>query len=180
VRTKYQGYAGIADLKIAPKVTAVFPSLVFGGDDRKPLSHIVSGWKDIVKWLWLVRWVTADGSFHFIHGKDIAEVVRHLLVNPQAADEYNRKLVLGNEPITVDRAIKEICQYYGKPSYARLPLSISLTELVIKVFKIQVAEWDRFCMKNRHFTHEKYVNPRSFNLSSYAATIPDLMQAIDN
>ena len=109
IRTKYQCYTQLYKLPIYNKVTTVFPTLVFGGEPNKPYSHLSGGIKDVIKWVDLIRWFKADGSFHYIHARDIAQVIRHLVENnPTEAD--SRDLVLGNKQVTVNEAIKEICK----------------------------------------------------------------------
>jgi nucleoside-diphosphate-sugar epimerase len=161
---------------IASKITTVFPTLVFGGDDTKPYSYLSADLPSIAKYVGLLQWFSADGSFHFIHGKDIAEVVRHLIAHPEIADKFDRRLVLGNKLVTADEGINEICAYFGKKSPLRIPLSIGIANFFIKVFKIQMAEWDRFCLNYRHFTHINPINPATFGLPSYAPTITDIFR----
>lgn len=161
---------------IAAKVTAVFPTLVLGGDDTKPYSFLSADLPQIAKYVGLLQWLSADGSFHFIHAKDIAEVVRHLITHPEIADRFNRRLVLGNQAVTADAAITEICAYFGKKSLFKIPLSVSLANFFIKVFKIQMAEWDRFCLNYRHFTHINPVSPATFGLVGYAPTVTDIFR----
>jgi nucleoside-diphosphate-sugar epimerase len=161
---------------IAAKVTAVFPTLVFGGDDLKPYSFLSADLPNVAKYAGLLQWFTADGSFHFIHAKDIAEVVRHLIAHPEIADKFDRRLVLGNKLVPADEGIREICAYFGKRSPFQMPLSISIANFFIKIFKIQMAEWDRFCLNYRHFSHINPVSPATFGLSGYAPTITDIFR----
>lgn len=95
----------------------------------------------------------ADGSFHFIHAQDIATVVRYLIDHP-AKNDQPRRLVLGQAPSTANQAVEQVCAYLGKKIYFRIPISIALANLIIVLFRIQMAAWDRFCMNYRHFTYE--------------------------
>lgn len=179
IKTKYECFTRLSSLKIASKITTVFPTLVFGGDQKKPYSHLTGGLKDVVKWINLIRWFKADGSFHFIHGQDIAKLVVHLINNPPPENPEkplaeNRLFVLGNEPLTAEQAIKQLCHYFGKKIYFQIPLSINLANFFIKIFKIQMAEWDYFCLNYRHFTYQKYYCPSSFGLENYCSTIEDI------
>ncbi|MBW4635008.1 MAG: NAD(P)-dependent oxidoreductase [Iphinoe sp. HA4291-MV1] len=183
IRSKYEclqqisrlAIAPSGALSIAPKMTTVFPTLVLGGDSNKPYSHITSGIPEVTKYVDLIRFLKVDGSFHFIHGRDIATVVRHLIDNPPKEDE-TRSFVLGQEKLTVDQAIKEVCAYLGKKIYFRIPLSLSLANLIIVLFRIQMAAWDRFSMNYRHFTYQNVVNPASFGLPNYCATMSDVLK----
>ncbi|AFY94110.1 NAD-dependent epimerase/dehydratase family protein [Chamaesiphon minutus] len=161
---------------IASKITTVFPTLVFGGDATKPYSYLSADLPTISKYAGLLQWFSADGSFHFIHGKDIAEVVRHLITHPEIADKFDRRIVLGNQLVQADAGIKEICAYFGKKSLFQIPLSIGLTNFFIKLFKIQMAEWDRFCLNYRHFSATNPVSPATFGLPTYAPTITDIFR----
>jgi nucleoside-diphosphate-sugar epimerase len=176
ITSKYKCFKELSHLPIYPKITAVFPTLVMGGDDRKPYSHLSGGLPDVVKYVDLLRWFTADGSFHFIHGKDIAEVIRYLIAHPEVADKFDRKIVLGTDLVTVDKGVQEICEYFGKKSYFRLPLSIALANFFIKIFNIQMAEWDRFCLNYRHFSYANAVSPATFGLTTHAPKISDIFR----
>lgn len=175
IRSKYECLQQKSQLAIAPKITTVFPTLVLGGDSKKPYSHVTSGISEITKYINLIRFFQADGSFHFIHGKDIASVVRYLIDNPPKEDE-ERSFVLGQEPITANQVIEEVCSYLGKKIYFRIPLSSSLANLIIVLFRIQMAAWDRFCMNYRHFTYKNVVNPGTFGLPNYCQTMSDVLK----
>jgi nucleoside-diphosphate-sugar epimerase len=175
IRSKYDCLHKIPGLAIAPKVTTVFPTLVVGGDSNKPYSHATSGIPEITKYVDLIRFFEADGSFHFIHGRDIATVVRYLIDNPPKEDEP-RSFVLGQKQLSANQAIEEVCAYLGKKIYFRIPLSISLANLIIVLFRIQMAAWDRFCMNYRHFSYQNFINPGSFGLPNYCATVSDVLK----
>ncbi len=178
VRTKYECFSQLPQLAIAPNITAVFPTLVVGGNENKPYSHLAGGLPDVIKWIDLIRWFKADGSFQFIHAQDIARIVLYLVDNPpqHSSKASIDKLVLGNSPLTVNQAVEEICAYSNKRIYFRIPLSIWLANFFIKTFRIQMAAWDRFCLNYRHFTYEHHVNPASFGLKNYCPTLTDVMR----
>jgi nucleoside-diphosphate-sugar epimerase len=182
IRTKYQCFAQLSELKIASKIIAVFPTLVVGGSDNKPVSHLSSGLPEVLRWIDLIRWLKADGSFHFIHAKDIATIVNYLVANHQVnlnqweSEKGVKKLVLGNKPTTIDQAIAEICHYLNKKNYGRIPLSIKLANFLIKVFKIQMDSWSKFSLEYRHFIYQNPVNPATFALGNYCSTITDILQ----
>ncbi|MEC4811998.1 MAG: NAD(P)-dependent oxidoreductase [Scytonema sp. PMC 1069.18] len=174
IRSKYDCLQKIPQLAIAPKVTEVFPTLVIGGDRNKPYSHITSGIPEVTKYIDIIRFLQADGSFHFIHGQDIATVIKYLIDHPPT--EYEpRRYVLGQTPLTVNQAIEEVCAYLGKKIYFRVSLSLALANLIIVLFRIQMAAWDKFSMNYRHFNYKNAVNPASFNLPNYCETISDIL-----
>jgi nucleoside-diphosphate-sugar epimerase len=146
-----------------------------GGDAQKPYSHLSAGLPEFVKWMGLIRFFKADGSFHFIHGRDIAQVVRHLIDHPPQG-QGPRYFVLGQEPLTLNQAVAEFCAYLEKKIYFRIPLSMSLANFLIVVFRLQMAAWDRFCMRYRHFTYENPINPATLELPNYCATIADVLK----
>jgi nucleoside-diphosphate-sugar epimerase len=175
IRSKYDCLHEKSKLAIAPKITTVFPTLVLGGDANKPYSHATSGIPEVKKYINLIRFLEVDGSFHFIHGRDIATVVRYLIDHPSQTNQP-RQFVLGQAPLTANQAVEEVCAYLGKKIYFRIPLSLGLANLIIAVFRIQMAAWDRFCMNDRHFTYEKAINPDSFGLPNYCATMSDVLK----
>lgn len=142
IRSKYQCYLKLPELVIFPKITTVFPTLVFGGDKDKPYSHISAGIQEVVKWMGVIRFLSAEGSFHFIHGKDIALVVSYLINHPPAV-EASRQVVIGNPSLTVDQVIEQLSYYLGLRIFFRIPLSLWLADRIIDWFNIRMDEWDR-------------------------------------
>ncbi|MFQ3627565.1 MAG: NAD(P)-dependent oxidoreductase [Cyanobacteriota bacterium] len=184
IRAKYACHQRLSKLAIAPHITTVFPTLVFGGDSTKPYSHLSSGITDVTKWIGLLRFFRLEGSFHFIHAQDIAQVIAYLVEHPPELDDSGRdrsanrrELVLGSQPITVNQAIADISAYLGKRIYFRLPMPRWLIDLLISVFRIQMSAWDRFCLNYRHFTHRHFVNPSTYGLPMRCATVADLLAA---
>ncbi len=175
VRSKYECLHKVPKLDIAPKVTTVFPTLVLGGEVDKPYSHISPGILEVTKYIDLIRFLQVDGSFHFIHGRDIATVVGYLIDNPPKENQ-SRKLVLGQGQLTANQAIEEVCAYLGKKIIFRIPLSLSLANVIIAVFRIQMDAWSRFCMNYRHFTYKNAINPATFGLPNYCATMSDVLK----
>jgi nucleoside-diphosphate-sugar epimerase len=175
IRSKYICYSKLGQLAIAPRITTVFPTLVFGGGDRYPYSHLSSGIAEVVNWCKLIRFFQADGSFHFIHGKDIAQIVRHLIDHPPNGDQ-SRDLVLGNDRTTVDQAIAETCAYLHQTPMLGISLSPWLINFFIVLFRVQMADWDRFCLNYRHLTHQNVTSPAAFGLTPACATVSDILE----
>jgi nucleoside-diphosphate-sugar epimerase len=175
IKSKYFCHQQIAKLAIAPQVTTLFPTLVFGGDANKPYSHLSAGIKDVTRWIDIIRFLKADASFHFLHAHDIAQVVLYLVEFPPEPG-LGHEVVLGNPAITVNQAVKQICAYLNKRIWFRMPLSIQLANIIIVLFRIQMAEWDRFCLSYRHFTYQQPVNPACFGLPALCPTVADLMK----
>lgn len=175
VRTKYICHERLQTLAIAPKITTVFPTLVFGGDGKKPYSHLSAGLDDVLKWMKLIRFFRIDGSFHFVHAQDIADVVTHLADHPPQAGD-SRELVLGSDAVQVNQAIREICRYLGIPILVQIPLFLQLANIIIVLFRIQMEDWDRFCLSYRHFSYQNPVSPATFGKTPYCATVDELMK----
>ena len=181
VRSKFACYQQLPKLAIAPRIITLFPTLVFGGDAQKPVSHVSSGIADVVRWLDLIRFLQADASFHFIHAQDIARVVCYLIEHPLVAQEFaDRQIVLGSPAITVNQTITEVCAYFHKAIYFQVPLSPWLINLLIRVFRIRMNLWSYFSLQYRHFTYQHPVTPASFGLPTACATIADLLKASES
>ena len=175
VRSKYECMTQLSTLKNLPPITALYPTLVLGGDAHKPVSHLSSGLPLVAKWIGLIRWLKADGSFHFIHGADIATVVNYLVEHPTASEE-TRHFVLGNPAITANEVVEQACKYLHTKIFFRITLSPWLADFFIWLFRIQMAAWDRFCISYRHFTYQNLVNPESVGLPSYCGTVADMLR----
>jgi nucleoside-diphosphate-sugar epimerase len=176
IRTKYDALQQLRRSPIADRLTVLFPTLVWGGDESKRRSHLNSGLPDLLKWSWLLRFIKLDGSFHNIHAQDIAQVVTHLVMQP--GTEYEpQSWVLGGKAYSVNEAIAEVCDYCGQPIGLRIELKSWLLEAVIKLFRIKLASWDRFCLDYRHFVYTKAINPASLGMVPYYATLSDILQA---
>jgi len=175
IRSKYECYQQLAELAIAPRITTLFPTLLLGGDANHPQSHLSSGVAQVAQWAWLLRFLQADGSFHFIHAKDVAQIVTYLIDHPPTVGEP-RQLVLGNPYIKVNQAIEEACQYLNKRIYVRIPLTVGLANFFIALFQIKMSSWDRFCMEYRHSIHQNPITPESFGLPIYCATFTDILR----
>ncbi|TVQ05920.1 MAG: NAD(P)-dependent oxidoreductase [Leptolyngbya sp. DLM2.Bin27] len=174
IRTKYDCHQRLPELPIYNHITTVFPTLVFGGDKDKPYSFISAGLKDVTRWVGLARFFQADAGFHFVHAQDIATVVNYLVGHPSG--EGYREYVLGNPPLSVNQAIAQICDHFGQRIWFRIPLSMWLADVLIKLFRVQMAPWDYFCLRYRHFIYEGAVNPASVGLIPYCTTLADLLR----
>ena len=166
---------------LASRIVAVFPTLVFGGSVQPggalPASYLTAGLNDVVRWLWLARWLRAEASFHFIHAEDIARVCVNLALQPHRANPEPgqgplRRLVLGQPAVTVDDTVTRLCRWRGirRPWFA-INLSGWLIEALIKMLPIKLNAWDRFSILQRHFVHEPISPPERFGLVSLAPSL---------
>jgi nucleoside-diphosphate-sugar epimerase len=191
IRSKYDVLRQVNRVPLAGRITTVFPTLVLGGDEKHPYSHISAGLPDLmketeiirfldkpllkVKPIDLIRFFQAEGSFHFIHARDIAQVVRYLIDHPPESQD-SRWLVLGNEPVTINEVIEEACAYLNKPISYRFNLSPWLANIFIRLFRIEMSAWDRFSFDYRHFTYQNPVNPSTFGMPVYCPNIIDVLK----
>jgi nucleoside-diphosphate-sugar epimerase len=175
IRSKYQAYEHLQTSPLFSKVTALFPTIVFGGNEQFPMTHLTAGLPGVLKWVPLMRFFKMDASFHFIHAKDIAQVVQHFVDAPPQDGDL-RQFVLGNDRRTFNQVVEDLCQYFQVPIYFRIPLYPWLTDFFIKVFRIQIGEWERFALDYRHFTHQNVVNPASFGRKTDYPTLDAVLR----
>ena len=161
---------------IRDRLITVFPTLVFGGAADKPYSHLSKGLKDILKYVPYARFLKTDGSFHFVHAIDIAQIVTHLLTATSVPTSPAR-LVLGMQRLTVHDLITQFCEHLNLKVGWQFELTPWLVDTVIKLFRIEVAEWDRFCIAQRHFTYD-VVSPETFGLVSKYPRLANLLKEV--
>jgi nucleoside-diphosphate-sugar epimerase len=180
IQTKAQCLQQLEQHTYAERTIAVFPTLVFGGavngSSPFPTSYLTAGLRDACQWLWLARWLRADASFHFIHAADIAKVCCHLALtphqhNPEAGQGAVRRLVLGQPKVSVNQTVAALCRWRGVLRPPGIPLWSWLIQLLIKVLPIEINDWDRFSIRQRHFVHDPISPPERFGLRSHAATL---------
>jgi len=172
IRSKYRIYKTIPSLRIADKIITIFPTWVLGGDSRHPYSHALKGILDLAKWFWLIKYFTINLSFHFIHARDMARIVKYLLEN----DRPERAYVLGNEPITATAFLREVGSFYGQKVGFQLPISLTLVQLLAKLTWRLLHPWDIYSMNRKHFIHQT-VQARDFGLPTDLTTIASILQS---
>ena len=172
VRSKYLAHQMIPNLKIKHKVITVFPTMVFGGDNNYPKSHISEGITPCLKYMNILKYIYIDGKFHFLHGKDIAKVSVHLLLNKTNKSEY----VLGNREISVKEALETICKVFNIKQLFKIKISMNVIFLLSKVLRIKIGPWEKHCMENPYMVFDT-VNPESFNLKSSFPTLESVLVA---
>jgi len=173
IRSKYRFYKKLPELKIFPNVITLFPTWVLGGDGKHPYSHASSGILEMRKWLWLIRFFTVDASFHFIHAKDIASIVKFILEN----EVKKKNFVLGNKALTAVELIKETCEFYGQKIGCQIPISLPLVQFLVFITGRKLHPWDLYCLNCRHFVH-RAVNAATFGINSDLQNIKQILEAI--
>ena len=57
----------------------------------------------------------------------------------------------------------------------QIPFSTWLIELLIILLPIQITNWDRFSLRQKHFIHEPVTSPETFGGVSYAKTLSQVL-----
>jgi len=186
IQTKAQCLKELESHQLSTKIIAVFPTLVFGGrldgKSKFPTSYLTEGLRDAYRWIWLARWIKVFSRFHFIHAADIAFICGHLAtsdfipVEPVSGKNI-KKFVLGQPYISIDTAIQTLLRWKGMGKVPQIPLWNWLVELLTFLLPIQITNWDRFSLRQKHFIHEPVTSPETFGGISYAK---DLGQVLHN
>jgi nucleoside-diphosphate-sugar epimerase len=186
IQTKARCLQDLERHPLATRIVAVFPTLVFGGQvgpgDPHPTSYLTAGVGEAIGWLWLAKWLRAEASFHFIHAADIATVCAHLATtphraNPEPGQGAVRRLVLGQAPITVNQAVAKLVRWRrGWRPPVGVDLRGWLIDGLVRLLRIQMNDWDRFSIRQRHFVHEPVSPPERFGLTSYAPTLEAVLE----
>lgn len=175
IQSKYLCVTKLPELQIQNKIHLLYPTVILGGGKNHPLSHAAKELKKVWKYLPYIKYFRMDGSFHFIHAFDIAQIVRFLL-NHQTEE---RSFVLGNPSISIDECIQQLCQMAGirrKRSFDITPLALRFLPLL---YKKRLSSWDAYSLKKRHFLH-KTVNSSSFGLPSEYSTLNNCLHSAIN
>jgi len=184
IQTKAQCLTELEAHQLSTKIIAVFPTLVFGGrldgKSKFPTSYLTQGLRDAFRWIWLARWIKVFSRFHFIHAADIAFICGHLATSnfkpAQAVTGTKiKKLVLGQPYISIDVVIQTLLKWKGMSKVPQIPLWTWLVELLTILLPIQITNWDRFSLRQKHFIHEPVTSPETFGGISYAKTLSQVL-----
>ncbi|MEO1132414.1 MAG: NAD(P)-dependent oxidoreductase [Cyanobacteria bacterium J06639_1] len=170
IRCKYEMLMRRKEVKLRDRLITLYPTLVFGGAKDRPYSHITTGISEVAKWLPLIRFLKVDGSFHFMHAEDIAQVVAYLLDRPAPSPD----LVLGHPAMTVEECVDRVCSFYDKRIYFKIPVPVGLLKAIAVRVGVRLSEWDDHCIEHRHFIHDA-VDTETFQLESRFRSIEHLL-----
>lgn len=173
IRSKYNAYYMIQELPIKDKITVMFPTMVFGGNNLFPKSHITKGVSQAFSYLKYLRFIHVDGAFHFIHSADIAKMSVYFLLNPKKYREY----VLGNSCVSVKDALKVLYSQFNMKPLFRIHVKKWFLNLLTVVFRIKVGPWEKYCMENSFMIFDA-VNPKTFGLKGEFETLDSLVEDI--
>ena len=171
IRSKYEMLMRRSEVKLADRLITLYPTLLFGGSESAPYSHITTGIPDVMAWIPLARFLKLEASFHFIHAADIAQVVACLLQQPILTGDW----VLGNPVLTYEESMKQICGYLKRRIYFRIPVPVKLLRQLAPVWRIQLSEWDDHCIKNPHFVYDA-INPEHFGIPAHYPSLVSLLR----
>lgn len=176
IRSKFLCYEKLQTLPVYDRLTVMFPTLIFGGEKDKPPTHISTGLVQLRRYLQWVRWVRTDGCFHFIHARDVAQILMYYLAHP--GREF-RQFVLGNEVVWLNDAVRELCDYFGvniPPWQLNLtPRRVVFLMRVARWLGVQFIPWDDFCAEYRYFRYEPVIHPRCLELTPHCRTLSELL-----
>ena len=185
IQTKAQCLTELEAHQLSTKIIAVFPTLVFGGridgKSKFPTSYLTEGLREAFKWIWLARWIKVFSRFHFIHAEDIPFICGHLATTDfEPAQTFSqdkiKKLVLGQPHISIDTAIQILLNWKGMRKVPQIPLWNWLVEVLTILLPIQMTNWDKFSLRQRHFIHEPVTYPETFGGKSYAKNLNQILQ----
>ena len=184
IQTKAQCLRELESHHLSTKIIAVFPTLVFGGrldgKSKFPTSYLTEGLRDALRWIWLARWIKLCSRFHFIHAADIAFICGHLATSDfepaqPFSDTKIKKFVLGQPYTSIDVVIQTLLRWKGMSRVPQIPLWNWLIELLTVLLPIQITNWDRFSLRQKHFIHEPVTSPETFGGISHAKTINQVL-----
>lgn len=165
IRAKYLLVEGMEKRAEQARITGLFPTLVFGGRREAPaipFSHFANLLTELWRYVWALRFVSADARFHVVHAADISTVVRHLIDTPPW--DAPARLVLGNPASSVDEMMAELVEQKGKRLRTLYRLKPAHVDFLVRVLPITLSPWDRFCVDHPDQSHPGAVNPASYGL----------------
>ena len=184
IQTKARCLQDLETHQLADRIIAVFPTLVFGGrvDGTSvfPTSYLTEGLAEASRWLWLARWLRADASFHFIHAEDIARICGQFALRPHEPNKEPgqgrlRRVVMGQQAISVDQTVATLCRWRGVRRTPGVPMWPWLIQALIRILPIEINDWDRFSIRQRHFIHSPASTPERFGGTSHAPNLETVL-----
>lgn len=152
IRTKARAREVLLAEWPGPGLTLLHPTLVVAGGDEGRPAHLDHLLREVDARAWLAQWITAEGSLHLVHAADLARLVRQLLALPPAA--VPRELVAGAPALTVRELLDLVLVRHARRRRAAIDLSPSRIAAFTRLLRVQLSEWDRRCLAERHFTYD--------------------------
>ena len=174
IKSKYRAHEEIEKANFKVPVYTLYPTLVMGGNAHVYYSHISGGIRDYHKWARILRFFSVDGACHFIHTRDIAEIVWHLIAN----DVEQRKFVLGQEKMTVKQVIQNISEVGGWKVWFQIPLSTKFILSLTKLLRIKIDPWGMYCINHSEQVYQ-VTSPTDLNLTNHFPTFKQAIRDIE-
>lgn len=170
IKSKYRCYTNLSNCWCHDRITTVFPTLIFGGDQRHPFSNLSLSLPQLRRFSWLLGRFGIDLPFHMIHAQDIAKIVRLLLDAPQIEANY----VLGNPALTFSEFTRRTACFFGHRVRWQVKLSLNFLYRLALFFGVKMSAWDRFSVQHPNFCFHT-VNCASFGLPSNYGTLEEIL-----
>ena len=174
VRSKYIAYEHLMKADYASKIVTIFPTMVFGGDKNHPYSHISQGILPNVNWLKWLRFIYADGAFHFMHAKDIATMTCAAL---DLDTDKSTDWIVGFEPITIKTAIRTLCAQFNITRMPAINIPKSFIFTLSKWLRITIGPWEKHCIDHSNMVYD-VINPSKINRPAAFPQLSDVVSDI--
>lgn len=172
VSSKSIAFRSLQNSPLYDRIVTVFPTMVFGGSERHPESHITSGLIPNLHYAKWIRFFDVDAKFHFLHAYDISQVVLYALFN-----KTSNELVLGQKVISANTFLERIYHFANIRQYFKVPIRPWFVLLLCKFLRIKLMPWDRYCITHPYMVYDT-VNPETFGLVSKFPTPDALLKDI--
>jgi nucleoside-diphosphate-sugar epimerase len=134
--------------------------------------------RQAVPWYRLARHLRAEGAFHMIHCRDLARVVSLLIDSPLQFHHHEQRLVLGNAAVRLNEFIDQFCLQLGRNSRLKVDLTDRMSSVIIRLFRIQLSAWDRYCLQHRDQSYFRALNPADFGIPRFCPDTASLLDSI--
>ncbi|MBT5855988.1 NAD-dependent epimerase/dehydratase family protein [bacterium] len=173
VRSKYRAYQSICKHPLRDKVVSIFPTTVWGATKNYPKSHLSEGIPTGLNYVNVLKWFYFDAAFHLMHAKDISKVCIGAMLTDDTSlfkqfaktPNLHQGIVVGQPVITERQAVKVFCQVLRKKQWFQIKIPHWFIFLLLKIFRIQLAPWDRYCINNPFFSYT-CIRPEDLRLTS--------------
>jgi hypothetical protein len=78
--------------------------------------------------------------------------------------------------LSVDECVEQVCAYFKKRIYFRLPLPIGLFRALAFLLRVRLSAWDEYCLRHRHFVYPA-LSPAALGLPCRFPTVASLLDA---
>lgn len=164
IRSKAYAYQRLNSHEKYPLVTAVFPSVILGGDAQHAWTPFTRSIKHWSYGLSLAKHLGLDGVFHWIHARDIAQILTCYLKE----QNWPKHVVLGQPADSVQALIQKLSP---QPPRFRVPFS---SGPMLSFLSPWMTPWDRHSFLNQHVYPVAY--PEQLGLQSHYGNFQQVYQ----